>query len=277
MDEAAFLTTLTRVIGGLSRAGVPFALAGGAAVYAHGGPHSSHDIDVLVQPDDADRAVDALTGVGMAKARPPEDWLLKVYDGDVLVDLIHHIADGPVTADTIAAAEKIRVGSVSTRVISATELMMHKVMVLDSHRCDFSGLLLTAKILREKVDWADLRWRTRSSPFAQAFWHLLCGLSIVDSDAIAEPVASRELGGRDANPEYVEARVRRALAEDPQVAELGIGIEMGRDAMRLVGPVNCPQRRAEIEAMVRHIVEPLPVVNDIEVVQLAEPTEQVAR
>ncbi len=39
MKESVFLTTLVRTAAALHRAGVPFALAGGAAVYAHGGPH----------------------------------------------------------------------------------------------------------------------------------------------------------------------------------------------------------------------------------------------
>ncbi|AEF37053.1 hypothetical protein JDM601_3053 [Mycolicibacter sinensis] len=45
--------------------------------------------------------------------------------------------------------------------------------------------------------------------------------------------------------------------------------------MCLTGTVNGPQRRATIETVVRAIVEPRVVVNDIEVVQLCEPVEQV--
>lgn len=278
MDEAAFVATLTRVMGGLNRAGVPFALAGGAAVYAHGGPHSRHDIDVLVEPGEADRAAEALARTGMSRAQPPEDWLLKVYDGDVLVDLIHHVADGrAVTADSIAAAPLLRVASLSARVISATELMAQKLRVLDCHRCDFAELLLIAKILREKVDWPDLRWRTRTSPFAQAFFQLLSGLAVIaPGQAYARPARSAP-GAGDISPEYLVAGVRRALAEDPQVAELGIDIEIDQDSMRLVGGVNCQQQRAQVESTVRRIVEPLPIVNDIEVVQLSEPVERVAQ
>lgn len=265
MDEATFLTTLIRAIGALQRADVPFALAGGAAVYARGGPHSQHDIDLLLEPSDAERAAQALTRTGMSRFQPPEDWLLKVFDGDVLIDLIHRLGDTPVSAETIARAPLLPVGSVTARVISATDLMVQKLAVLDCHRCDYAELLVVARILREQVDWGRLRLRLRGSPFAEAFWQLLCGLSIVDADDAAEPDP----------PDHLVAVVRRQLAEDPEIGELGIGIEIHSDTVCLTGSVNGPQRRATIETVVRGIVEPRVVVNDIEVVQLCEPIEQV--
>lgn len=265
MDEATFLTTLIRAIGALQRADVPFALAGGAAVYARGGPHSHHDIDLLVQPSDAERAAQALTRAGMSRFEPPEDWLLKVFDGDVLIDLIHRLGDTPVSAETISHAALLPVGSLSARVISATELMVQKLAVLDCHRCDYAELLVVARILREQVDWAQVRWRLRDSPFAKAFWQLLCGLSIVDADDAAEPDP----------PDHLVAAVRRQLAEDPQIGELGIGIEIHSGTVCLTGSVNGPRRRAAIEAAVAGMVRPRTVVNDIEVVQLCEPVEQV--
>ncbi|RAV00455.1 BON domain-containing protein [Mycolicibacter senuensis] len=265
MDENAFLTTLIRAMGALQRADVPFALAGGAAVYARGGPHSDHDIDLLVQPSDAERAAQALTCAGMSRFEPPEDWLLKVFDGDVLIDLIHRLGDTPVSAETISHAALLPVGSLSARVISATELMVQKLAVLDCHRCDYAELLVVARILREQVDWAQVRWRLRDSPFAKAFWQLLCGLSIVDADDAAEPDP----------PDHLVAAVRRQLAEDPQIGELGIGIEIHSGTVCLTGSVNGPRRRAAIEAAVAGMVRPRTVVNDIEVVQLCEPVEQV--
>ncbi|OBH18348.1 BON domain-containing protein [Mycolicibacter terrae] len=265
MDEAAFLTTLVRAIGALQRAEVPFALAGGAAVYARGGPHSHHDIDLLVEPSDAERAADALADIGMSRFQPPEDWLLKVFDGDVLIDLIHRLGDTAVSAETISRAPVLPVGSMTAHVISATDLMAQKLAVLDCHRCDYAELLVVARILREQVDWPQLRWRLRDSPFAQAFWQLLCGLSIIDDDRTAPAEA----------PAHLIAVVRRKLAEDPEIGELGIGIEIDSDTVCLTGSVNGAQRKATIETAVRRIVQPRTVVNDIEVVQLCEPVEQV--
>lgn len=265
MDESTFLSTLTRAVGALHRADVPFALAGGAAVYARGGPHSHHDIDLLVEPSEAERAAIVLAEAGMSRVRPPEDWLLKVFDGEVLVDLIHHLGEIPISADTISSAPPIQVGSVIVRVITATDLMVQKLAVLDCHRCDFAELLIVARILREQVEWPQVRRRLRNSPFAEAFWHLLCGLSIVDDDHTEQRQP----------PTHLVAVVRRRLAEDPEIGELGIGIEIDDDSVCLTGSVNGPQRRATIESAVRRIVGARSVINEIEVVQLFDPAEQV--
>ena len=80
--------TLKRAIGALRDAGVPFLLAGSLASWARGGPPTRHDLDLVVKPEDAERALEALVRTGMTPERPVEEWLLKAWDGDVLVDLI---------------------------------------------------------------------------------------------------------------------------------------------------------------------------------------------
>src|SRR6266540_6192988 len=74
--------------GGRARdAGIEFALGGGLASWARGGPESEHDVDFLVRPEDAERAQAALADAGMRPETPPEEWLLKAYDDNgILVD-----------------------------------------------------------------------------------------------------------------------------------------------------------------------------------------------
>ena len=43
----------------------------------------------MIRPDDVDRSLEALSGAGMRPERPPEEWLVKAWDGDTLVDLIY--------------------------------------------------------------------------------------------------------------------------------------------------------------------------------------------
>ena len=45
----------------------------------------------------------------MRPERPPEDWLLKACDGDMLVDLIFAPAGGPVTDELLDRAEELEV------------------------------------------------------------------------------------------------------------------------------------------------------------------------
>ena len=42
----------------------------------------------MVKPEDAERALQALVDAGMKAEHPPEGWLYKAWDGEVLVDLI---------------------------------------------------------------------------------------------------------------------------------------------------------------------------------------------
>ena len=81
-------STLKRSVAALEGEGIPYLLGGSLASWARGGPQTRNDLDLMVRPDDAERALAALEEVGMRAERPPEDWLLKAWDGDVLVDLI---------------------------------------------------------------------------------------------------------------------------------------------------------------------------------------------
>ena len=92
------LGSMKRAAGALRDAEVPFALGGGLAVWARGGPRTEHDVDFFVKPEDAQRAQTILTSIGMRAERPPEGWLLKAYDGDILIDL-------PVVKNAINARE----------------------------------------------------------------------------------------------------------------------------------------------------------------------------
>lgn len=180
VDEATLLHALTKVVNTLSAAGIDFAVAGGCAVYARGGPPSEHDVDVFLREQDARAAQQALAAEGMRPEDPPEDWLLKVYDGHVLVDLIfqpNHRDPGEV----LRRAEPMRVGPAYAPVVSATDLMVDKLLVLGPHRCDFAPLLTVARDLREQVDWVRVAEETAESPYARAFLVLLAGLSVVDS------------------------------------------------------------------------------------------------
>ena len=173
------LRTLTKVAKALRAKGIPFALAGGCAVYARGGPATEHDVDILVREEDAQPAVSALVAEGMRAATPPEDWLLKVYDGDSLVDLLFRPNEIPVTDETLSRAEELAVGSVSLPVMPATEVMISKLLVLDGHRCDFSELLPFARALREQIDWEKVREATKHSPYAEAFLVLVERLDLL--------------------------------------------------------------------------------------------------
>src|SRR5947209_5852809 len=96
-DFETMLETMRRAAAVLRDAEIPFALAGSVAIYARGGADTRHDVDFLVKPDDADRALEALGAAGFRPERPPEGWLFKAFDANgVMVDLIFRPAGGEV-------------------------------------------------------------------------------------------------------------------------------------------------------------------------------------
>jgi hypothetical protein len=192
MDEdyqTVLLRTAARVARALRSVDVPFALTGGCAVYARGGPATSHDVDVLVREKDVPSAVGALVGEGMRAADTPLDWLTKVYDGDVLVDLVFRPNQRPVTDEVLARAEDVRVGASLLPIATATDLMVDKLLVFGPHRCDFATILPIARALREQVDWSTVREETADSPFAEAFLLLVDRLGIHAGPAGAEALS----------------------------------------------------------------------------------------
>jgi Nucleotidyl transferase of unknown function (DUF2204) len=172
--------SMKKAAGALREAGVPFVLGGSFAAWARGGSSSDHDVDFLVKPEDAERAVEVLEGVGMRIEQPPEGWLLKAWDGDVLVDVIFEPATGPVTDDVIERADEREVLSTRMRVMALEDIMATKLLALDETHLDFSAPLDIARPLREQIDWDEVRERTKASPYAKAFFTLVEELGIVE-------------------------------------------------------------------------------------------------
>ena len=156
--------TLKKSAAALRAADVPFLLGGSLASWARGGPETRHDLDLMIKPDDVERALTALEEAGMRTERPPEDWLVKAYDGDVLVDLIFHPMGLEITDEVIARGDVIPVLSMDVRVMALEDVMTTKLMALSEHSIRYESLLRIARALREQIDWAEVRRRTASSP-----------------------------------------------------------------------------------------------------------------
>ena len=177
--DEGLLHTLKRVAAVLKQEEIPFALGGSFAVYAHGGHSSDHDVDFLIREQDKDAALAALVAVGFRAEQPPEDWLVKVYDEDRMVDLIHRPVETPVTDETLRDTVVRPVEAIQMPVLSATQLMVHKLLSYSQHYCDFATGLPLARSLREQIDWERVRRETAHSPYAEAFLMLLDRLDVV--------------------------------------------------------------------------------------------------
>ena len=180
-EQEALREALKKTAVGLKQAGVPFALGGGYAGWALGGPEPEHDVDFIVAEQDALRAEEALAGSGLRVEHPPEDWLFKVFDGEAMVDVLFRTAGTPVEGGLLERAQEVEVLSVRMPVLSATDLLVTKMRALSEHSCDYGKVLPSARALREQVDWDQVRNATEHNPYAAALMVLLERLQIAPS------------------------------------------------------------------------------------------------
>jgi hypothetical protein len=192
-DRQPLIATLKKVAYHLKETGLPFCLAGSFAVYARGGESVDHDIDFLIKSEDAERILTALAEVGFRAEVPPEGWLVKVFDDDRLVDLIFQPVQRPVTDATLADTDIIAVNAVHMPVLSATELMIHKMLTWSAHHCDYARGLPVARSLREQIDWSRVQRETAHSPYAHAFLVLIDLLGIIALDDLPSRAKLQEV------------------------------------------------------------------------------------
>jgi hypothetical protein len=177
-DIDALVETAKRAVATLEAEGIPHLLGGGLGCWALGGPPSSNDVDLMLRGEDAERALAALEAAGFRGERPPEQWLYKAWEGEVLIDLIFEPSGLRITDAVLERGTTVGIGGMNVRVMDLDDIFVTKLMAIDEHSCDYEGHLAIARALREKLDWERLRAETAESPFAASFFTLADGLGI---------------------------------------------------------------------------------------------------
>ena len=187
-QSTELLDSLKVVAAALRDAKVPFALAGGLAAWAHGGPPTEHDIDLMIREQDAELALSTLRDAGLRITAPPEGWLVKAWHGGVLIDLIF-APKGVVVDDAfLDRCHLVNVAAVDMLVVPLDDILVSKLLALTEHNLDFGPPLEWARAIREQVDWPSVRVRTSDSPFAKTFLFMLDELGVVpDTETVAVP------------------------------------------------------------------------------------------
>jgi hypothetical protein len=188
----AIAGALRAAVPALRHADVPFALGGSFAAWARGGPKPYNDLDLMIKPQDAERALRELGAARMRTERPPEEWLFKAWHGDVLIDLIFNPAGLEITDEVLARADLLPVFAIETPVMALEDMLQTKLLALNERSLDYSALLGIARSVREQIDWRELEARTSGSPYARAFFTLTKELGVAPRE---QPVA-HEHGAR---------------------------------------------------------------------------------
>jgi hypothetical protein len=184
-ETALIGETLKRVVAALRSADVEFALAGSVACWARGGPPPCNDLDFAIHEADGDRTLEAFAAAGMRTERPPEGWLVKAFDGEVLVDLIFDFEGIDDVAVLLGRAEQLTVEAVRLPVLALDDVVVSKLCALDEHSLDLAMPLQIARTLREKIDWPEVRRRTAHSPYARGFLSMLEALEIIHPSGVS--------------------------------------------------------------------------------------------
>src|SRR3954471_24314677 len=162
-DEQPFSdleNSLKRSAAALRRADVPFLLGGSLASWARGCPETRHHLDLMIKPEDVERAVAALTDAGIRFEGPPGARLGKAYDGDTLIDLIFAPKGIPMDDQAMDRGQVLSVLGMEMRVMALEDVLVTKLMALSEHALRYESLLAIARALRERIDWDDVRART---------------------------------------------------------------------------------------------------------------------
>lgn len=177
---AQLLQTMMHVAAALRDAEVPYLLAGSFAVWARGGPAHDTDLDFAIKAEDIPRAIEALEAAGMARKPTSEEWLAKVCEDGVQVDLIHNPAGLHIDDDALERGDDLEVGGMTFRVMAVDDVMTTKLFAFKEHYLDYESALEMARTVREQINWDELRRRCEGYAYAKPFFTLAEELGLVE-------------------------------------------------------------------------------------------------
>lgn len=139
----------------LDKGGFDYVVFGGIAVWAYGRQRFTKDIDLLLNPEEADDALLALLKNGWTTRRTDEKWLYQANKDNVQVDLIFQAkGDFVLTSEIIKRARKINIEGYDFKVISPEDLILIKIHALKEIRpADWYDAISVIEGIKGKLDW----------------------------------------------------------------------------------------------------------------------------
>ena len=159
--DEGFRTALNDTVGAFERGALDYVLIGGIASTALGRVRPTHDIDVFVRPEDAQRALAVLACEGFETEETFPERLYKAYRGEQLVDVIFRSAGGIYLDDEMLARAPVEpFDGRQVRLIPPEDLVVIKAIVhaehMPRHWHDAVSVVGTAEL-----DWDYLLLRAR--------------------------------------------------------------------------------------------------------------------
>lgn len=149
------METLREATAALERSNVRYLLIGGLGSSVYGRPRSTEDVDVLVRPEDALPALEALGAAGFDTEETNPHWIYKASLDGITVDVIFKVSGDIYLDDEMQErAQRHELQGVDVWVAPPEDLLVIKAIAHDEpssrHWHDALGILAEA---RGELDW----------------------------------------------------------------------------------------------------------------------------
>jgi hypothetical protein len=262
---------LVRTVDVLEQAGIPYALMGGLAASGIGRERATKDVDIFLTPEHAEAALEALGRAGFRTERTDPVWLYKAFWEESLVDLIFESSGGILFDEEMRGHRRVvRVLGREVKALAAEDVLLIKALASREHRPGhwYDALAIAAAT---RLDWAYLLERGRDH--APRLLSLL--LFAVSEGVYVPPEPLRELfeeamrqvpsGPETEREHHLAARVREALASNPEIAEPDVSVVVANHQLVVRGEVATAARKAAIEELLRSLTPGSEVRSELQV------------
>lgn len=277
--------------------GIPYALIGGVAVKSLGRPRVTHDIDLFVRPDDANKVLEVLEAKGFTSQKRDPFWLFKAWRENILVDVIFK-SSGDIYFDEEVRSHVRRMPYLGHHInaISPEDFLVIKAAAHQEHNPHHWHDAL-AVLKQGNLDWDYLLKRAKHAP-RRILSLLIYGQSndiAVPNEVIKKlyrtvfespsympepiihpyrdnvhemPATSEE--GTD-SPIYIKGRIMEALTTDERVAEHDIKVVVTEHTVVAKGEVFNDEQREAVNQVMKEIAPDREFKNQVNIRVLRGP------
>jgi predicted nucleotidyltransferase len=274
----------------IEKSHIPYALIGGVAVKNLGRPRITHDIDLFVRPDDAQRILNVLESNGFTSQQRDPFWLFKAWKENILVDIIFK-SSGDIYFDEEVQTHVRRCPYLGRWVnsISPEDFLIIKAAAHQEHNPHHWHDAL-AVLKQGNLDWDYLLRRSKHAPrrilslliYAQSndiaipndvimrLYRCIFESPTFVSEAVIHPyqLAQEKYPEEDEkikSPIYMKGKIMEALTTDERVAEHDIKVFVRNHEVIAKGEVFTSDQKKAVEEVIHQIAPHYDLRNQVEV------------
>lgn len=276
---------------------IPYALIGGVAVKSLGRPRVTHDIDLFVRPDDAEKVLQVLEAQGFTSQKRDPFWLFKAWKENILVDIIFK-SSGDIYFDEEVRSHVRRMPYLGHYInaISPEDFIVIKAAAHQEHNPHHWHDAL-AVLKQGNLDWDYLLKRAKNAPrrilalmiYGQSndiavpidvikrLYRTVFESPSLLSESIIHPyrpnlheIPETSEEGSD-SPIYTKGRIMEALTTDERIAEHDIKVVVSEKTIVAKGEVFTKEQREAVYQVVKEIAPQFEFKNQVNVRVLRAP------